>query len=263
MDLKNICKEMVQIASEASTYIRQEAIHFDSSKVEIKGLHDFVSYVDKGAEKRLVEKLGLLLPEAGFIAEEGTSSKKGERYNWIIDPLDGTTNFLHNIHPHAISIGLADKNNVVAGVVYEVNGDEIFTTWKNGGAWLNDKRINVSGSDNISDSLIATGFPYKDFSRLDNYIDCLQYFIRNSSGIRRMGCASIDLAYVACGRVDAFFEYSLNPWDISAGMLLVREAGGKVCDFKGNENNVTGMEIIATNNILFPEILKIISSFMM
>jgi myo-inositol-1(or 4)-monophosphatase len=263
MDLKNICNEIVHIARETGSYIRQESIHFDSAKIENKGLHDFVSYVDKCAEIRLVEKLGLLLPEAGFNAEEGTSSKIGEKYNWIIDPLDGTTNFLHNLHPHAISIGLKDNDEVVAGVVYEVNGYETFTAWKNGGAWLNEKKIKVSRSDKISNSLIATGFPYKDFNRLDNYIKCLQYFIRNSSGVRRMGCASIDLAYVACGRFDSFFEYGLNPWDISAGMLLVREAGGIVSDFSGNEKEVTGIEIVAANNVLFPEIQKIISSFMM
>jgi myo-inositol-1(or 4)-monophosphatase len=262
MDLKDLCREMVHAAHETGSYIRSESEHFDLANVEHKGLHDFVSYVDKGAEKRLVEKLGLLIPEAGFKVEEGTSSKKGDRYNWIIDPLDGTTNFLHRLHPHSISIGLKDNNEIIAGVVYEVKGDETFVAWKNGGAWVNNNKINVSRSLNISNSLVATGFPYKDFSRLEAYIKCLDHFMRNSSGVRRMGCASIDLAYVACGRFDAFFEYGLNPWDVSAGMLLVREAGGIVSDFSGNEEDVSGAEIIAANSVLFPEFLKITNKFM-
>jgi myo-inositol-1(or 4)-monophosphatase len=225
-------------------------------------LHDFVSYVDKGAEQILVEKLGLLLPEAGFYAEEGTSEKKGDRYNWIIDPLDGTTNFLHNLHPHSISIGLKDYEEIIAGVVYEVNGEETFVAWKNGGAWLNNVRINVSKSYNLANCLIATGFPYNDFSRLEDYIKCFRYIIRNSSGVRRMGCASIDLAYIACGRFDAFFEYGLKPWDVTAGILLVREAGGRVSDFSGTEADVSGVEIVAANSNLFPEFINIISNFM-
>lgn len=263
MDLKDLCEEIVHIARDTGSYIKNESAHFDLAKVENKGFHDFVSYVDKGAEQKLIEKLGLLLPEAGINAEEGTSSKKGDRYNWIIDPLDGTTNFLHNLHPYAISIGLKDYNEIITGVVYEVDGDETFVAWKNGGAWLNNNKIHVSGSINIGNCLIATGIPYKDLNRLETYINCLEHFIRNSSGVRRMGCASIDLAYVACGRFDAFFEYGLNPWDVSAGILLVREAGGKVSDFSGNEGEVTGVDIVAANSIIFPEVLNIISNFML
>lgn len=262
MDLKEICNRIVEISLETSAYINTESLSFDINNIETKGLHDFVSYVDKKAEKMIVEKLGFLLPEAGFIAEEGTSSKIGKRYQWIIDPLDGTTNFLHKIHPHSISIALKEYDEIVAGVVYEVNGNETFVAWKNGGAWLNNKRIYVSETARLKESLIATGFPYKDFSRLEPYINCLRYFITNSAGIRRMGCASIDLAYVACGRFEAFFEYSLNPWDVAAGILLVREAGGDVSDFSGIGENVTGIEIVAANNTLFPEIQKIISNFM-
>lgn len=262
MDLKNLCKEIEKIAHDVAKYIKDESAVFNSDNIELKGLHDFVSYVDKSAEEQLIGKLSILIPEAGFQAEEGTSFKKGERYNWIIDPLDGTTNFLNKIHPHSISIALADKNEIVAGVVYEINGEETFIAWKDGGAWLNGKKIQVSGSKDLNSSLVATGFPYRDFSRLDPYLKCLEYFIRNSAGLRRMGCASIDLAYVACGRFGVFFEYSLKPWDIAAGLLLVREAGGSVSDFSGNEDNYSGNEILATNKNLFPEVLKILSNFM-
>lgn len=261
-NLEKICNKIVKAAREAGEFILKESEDFDSGRAEKKGFNDFVSYVDKGSEKMLVEKLGRILPEAGFVAEEGTSTRKGERYNWVIDPLDGTTNFIHGIHPHAISIALMDHEEIVAGVIYEVSGNEIFTAWKNGGAWLNNKRIHVSPAAKLSESLIATGFPYTDFRRLDTYMECLTHFCRHSLGIRRLGSAAIDLAYVACGKFDAFYEYGLHPWDVAAGILLVREAGGHVSDFSGNENNLSGDEIVAASHLVFSEVLENVSIFM-
>lgn len=262
MDLKDICRKVEVIASETAEFIMKESEGFDLNRIRTKGLHDFVSYVDLGAEKMLVEKLGNLLPEAGFLTEEATSEKKGLKYCWIIDPLDGTTNFLHKLHPYAISIALSEYDEIVAGVVYEAGGKESFSASKNGGAWLNGEKISVSGSADLSNTLIATGFPYKDFSRLGDYINCLEYFLRHSQGVRRMGSASIDLAYVACGRFDAFFEYALNPWDVAAGTILIREAGGIASDFSGDRKNVSGKEIIAANNLVYNEFLEIVSKFM-
>jgi myo-inositol-1(or 4)-monophosphatase len=262
MDLKEICTKIELIAAEAATFIMKDYEGFDMDLKKTKGLHDFVSYVDLGAEKILVEKLGNLLPEAGFNVEEGTSEKKGSKYCWIVDPLDGTTNFLHKLHPFAISIALTEYDKPVAGVVFEAGGNETFSAWKDGGSWLNGRKIKVSSTPELSDSLIATGFPYKDFSRMENYLKCLEHFLRNSQGVRRMGSASVDLAYVACGRFEAFFEYGLNPWDIAAGTILIREAGGVVSDFSGNENNATGMEIIAANNLVYNEFREIVSKFM-
>jgi myo-inositol-1(or 4)-monophosphatase len=262
MDLKNICRKVEIIAAETAAFILKESEVFDKNTAKTKGLHDFVSYVDIGAEKMLVEMLGNLLPEAGFKVEEGTSEKKGSRYCWIVDPLDGTTNFLHNIHPFAISIALNEFDEVIAGVVFEAGGKETFKAWKGGGSWLNGKKIYVSHENNLANSLISTGFPYKDFSHLENYLKCLEYLIRKSQGVRRMGSASIDLAYVACGRFEAFFEYGLNPWDVAAGTILVREAGGVVSDFSGRENNITGLEIVAANNLVYAEFLEIVSKFM-
>jgi myo-inositol-1(or 4)-monophosphatase len=259
---KNICKEIEVAVRETGKFIRKESEIFHIDHAESKGLHDFVSYVDKGSEKLLVEKLSRILPEAGFIAEEGTSSKKGVTYCWIIDPLDGTTNFLHGIHPYAISVGLKEDDDIVAGVVYEAGGGEIFSAWKNGGAWLNGAPVHVSSAKRLSDSLIATGFPYNDFSRLGNFMNSLTNFCKTTHGIRRLGSASIDLAYVACGRFEAFYEYGLNPWDVAAGILLVREAGGLVSDFSGNEKNDSGDEIVAANNLVFHEFLKNVSTFM-
>jgi myo-inositol-1(or 4)-monophosphatase len=262
IDLRNICAELEKAARETSAFILKESQQFDISKTEKKGLNDFVSYVDKGSEKMLVEKLSLLLPEAGFITEEGTSKKTGLRYCWVIDPLDGTTNFLHGFHPYAISIGLKEDDEVIAGIVFEVSGNESFTAWKNGGAWLNGSRIHVSKAPALSDSLVATGFPYSDFKLLEPYMKCLTYFCKHTHGIRRLGSAAIDLAYVACGRFEAFYEYGLKEWDIAAGMLLVREAGGRASDFSGNEKNLKGEEFIAANGLVFAEILEIVSKFM-
>jgi myo-inositol-1(or 4)-monophosphatase len=169
---------------------------------------------------------------------------------------------MHGVHPFAISIALIENEEVIAGVVYEAGGRETFSAWKDGGAWLNGINIKVSKAQNLSNSLIATGFPYKDFTRLPSYLKCLEHLIRNTQGVRRMGSASIDLAYVACGRFDAFFEYGLNIWDVAAGAILIREAGGKFSDFSGNEKDVTGKEIIAANILIYSEFLEIVSNFM-
>ena len=261
MNLKDICREIEQAALEAGKFIRQEAEVFDINFTERKGLNDFVSYVDKGAEKLLVERLSLILPEAGFITEEGTSTKVGVRYCWVIDPLDGTTNFLHGFYPYAVSIGLKDYDDVIAGVVYEIGKNELFTAWKDGGAWLNGRPVFVSKVSTLADSLIATGLPYSDFHRLDPYMESLTYLCRHSLGIRRLGSAATDLAYVACGRFEGFYEYGLHPWDIAAGIILVREAGGCVSDFSGNEKNLGGDEIVASSGLVFSEFLQSVNKF--
>ena len=263
MNLKDICKEIEKAALEAAQFIKKEAEVFDISFKERKGLNDFVSYVDKGAEKLLVEKLSLMLPEAGFITEEGTSTKVGVRYCWVIDPLDGTTNFLHGFYPYAVSIGLMDYDEVIAGVVHEVGKNETFTAWKNGGAWLNGKPVYVSEITTLADSLIATGLPYSDFHRLDQYMESLTYLCRHAQGIRRLGSAATDLAYVACGRFEGFYEYGLHPWDIAAGMLLVREAGGRVSNFSGKEDNLRGDELVASSGLIFSEFLESVSRFIL
>jgi myo-inositol-1(or 4)-monophosphatase len=261
-DLKSLCTEIESAARTAAEFITKESEVFNINDTESKGLNNFVTYVDKGSEKMLIEKLTPLIPEAGFIAEEGTSVKKGLKYNWIIDPLDGTTNFLHNVRPYAISIGLMEDDEVIAGVVHEVSGNETFTAWKDGGAWLNGRRIHVSDTPKLSGSLVATGFPYNLFDRLTPYMNLLTYLVKNTHGVRRLGSASIDLAYVACGRFDLFFEYDLKIWDIAAGILLVREAGGKFSDFSGNMTSLSGDETLASNALVYYEILEIIGNFM-
>jgi myo-inositol-1(or 4)-monophosphatase len=262
VNYKHICGEIERVVRETGLFIMNESKIFDISRTESKGLHDFVSYVDKESEKMLVEKLGAILPEAGFLAEEGTSYNRGLKYCWIIDPLDGTTNFVHGVHPFSISVALQEYDESVVGVVYEVAGNELFSSWKNGGAWLNGLPIHVSVAARLSDSLVSTGLPYSDFSRLDRYMSSLTHFCKTTHGIRRFGSAAIDLAYVACGRFEVFYEYGLKPWDIAAGILLVREAGGNASDFSGNEKNLNGDEILAANNLVFTEFLEIVSKFM-
>ncbi len=261
-DLKELITNIEKAARETGEFIRKEADNFDIGLSEKKGLNNFVSYVDKKAEEMLVEILKPLIPKSGFLAEEGTSSGEGERYCWVIDPLDGTTNFLHGVPPYAISIGLLDNDIPIAGVVYVIPSDEMFSGWKGGGAWLNGKKINVSKAAKVADSLIATGFPYSDFTRMGAYMNCLAHLWKYSHGIRRLGSAATDLAYVACGRFEVFYEYGLHPWDIAAGTIILREAGGKISDFSGNENKLSGEEIVASNDGVYSEILELVSKFM-
>jgi myo-inositol-1(or 4)-monophosphatase len=225
--------------------------------VEIKGLNDLVSYVDKNAEAIIVRELHEIFPEAGFIVEENTMSGKKE-YNWIVDPLDGTTNFIHGVPCYAVSIGLEHNNEIILGVVLEVSRDECFYATKNGGAFLNGKHIKVSERKTLSESLIATGFPVYNFSHLDKYLATLKHFIQHTHGVRRIGAAAPDLCYLACGRVDAFFEYNLQPWDVAAGALIVKEAGGTVSDFSGKDNWLFGKEISCTNGYIDAEFNKVI-----
>ncbi len=246
IDLPNLTDHVVNIAKKVGEFIREERINFNYEDVEIKGLNDLVSYVDKTSEKRIVEQLSELLPVAGFIVEENTRNEIKD-YNWIVDPLDGTTNFIHGIPSYAISIALEFKGDIILGVVYEVSQDQCFWAYTNSGAFLNGKKIMVSSRKTLSDSLIATGFPIYNFSRIEPFINTLTYLMKHTHGIRRIGAAAVDLCYLACGRVDAFFEYNLNAWDVAAGALIVKEAGGIITDFSGKENWLFGKEIVATN----------------
>jgi len=234
MDLEALCTKVCDIARETGTFIRREKDKISAEIVEVKGLHDFVTYVDKESERMIVEQLKLLVEGAGFIAEEKTITEVGGQvYNWVIDPLDGTTNFIHGISPFAVSIALMKNDEVILGVVHEVSLHECFYAWKDSPAFLNGKIITVSKAERISDSFISTGFPYYDFTRMDKFLESLAFFMKNSHGVRRLGSAATDLAYVACGRFEAFYEYSLSPWDVAAGALIVERAGGKVSDFSG------------------------------
>jgi len=262
MNLEHITQQVSIIATKIGDFILDECSKINHVDIEVKSKNSLVTYVDKTAEQRIVDFLEELIPDSGFIAEEGTSDKKGEHYNWIIDPLDGTTNFIHGIPTYCVSIALQLDNDLIVGVVYEPNRKECFSAWKNGGAYLNNTPIKVSPNNKIENSLFATGFPYYDYDKLDGYINILKWLMHNTRGIRRIGSAAIDLSYVACGRFEGFYEYSLNPWDVAAGALLVTEAGGVVTDFKGGTNFLHGKEIVASNQLIGDEFLeKIKQSF--
>ena len=189
------------------------------------------------------------MPNSGFITEEGTEAASKQEYTWVVDPLDGTTNFVHGLPVFAISIALLRNDKVVLGVVYEVNRKECFYAIENEPAYCNQKRIHVSNIGTLETSLLATGFPYNTMNRLSEYMEILMQFMEHTHGIRRIGSAAVDLAYVACGRFQGFFEFNLNAWDVAAGAFIVQQAGGTVTDFKGGANFIFGREIIAANGI--------------
>jgi myo-inositol-1(or 4)-monophosphatase len=250
IDYKQICLSTCAIAREAGKFMANERKSFDSSKVEHKGLHDLVSYVDRQSEEMIISELKKLIPDSGFIAEEGTTTSIGETYNWIIDPLDGTTNYIQGIPTYSVSIALKEDDHLVIGVVYEVGQDECFYAWKGGSAYLNEKPINVSATADTHHALMATGFPYTNFTNLEKYLQYLSWAMTSTRGLRRIGSAAVDLCYVACGRFDAFFESDLKAWDVAAGSFIVMQAGGKISDFDGGENFIFGGQIIASNQHL-------------
>jgi myo-inositol-1(or 4)-monophosphatase len=261
MDLASIEKEVIKSCKRVSDFIRKEGAEFDLTRIEMKdGFNNLVSYVDKEAERMLVSDLQKAVPQAGFITEEGTIQKSAQEYNWVIDPLDGTTNFLHGLPIYAISVALIRKQQPVIGVVYHIPKNECYHAIEGGKAFCNDKEIRVSAISTLAQSLLATGFPYYHLDKRDVYLDVIKEFLAKSHGIRRLGSAAIDLAYVACGRLEGFFEYNLNPWDVAAGVFIVQQAGGKVTDFKNGNNYLFGGELCASNTAIHPEMLEIITS---
>jgi myo-inositol-1(or 4)-monophosphatase len=259
MNLQEMTSEVSALVVKVAAYISEQRKTFSNEAVSDKGINQLVSYVDVEAEKQLVNGLMSILPEAGFITEENTSEKGKAEYNWIIDPLDGTTNFIHNLPVYSISVALARNEELLIGIVYEIGRHEEFTAWKDGGAWCNGQKLSVSSETSLQKSLMATGFPYYDYEQMDAYLDTLRYLMKSTHGLRRMGSAAVDLAYVAAGRFEGFFEYGLHAWDVAAGCLLVKEAGGNICDFKGGNDFLFGDSIIASNKVLHETLLGIIS----
>jgi len=258
MNLEKICKQAISIVEHSGRFIRQEMGRVANEEIEEKGLNSLVSYVDKTAETQLVEALRKLLPGSVFLTEEDTIDNQSGALRWVIDPLDGTTNFLFQIPVFSISVALQQEEQTVLGIVCEINRQECFYAWQGGGAFLNGRPIRVSRRAPLAKALLATGFPYYDYSRMQAYFQAFDHFMRHSRGIRRLGSAAVDLAYVACGRFDGFFEYGLNAWDVAAGAFIVREAGGIVTDFQGGENYLHGGEIIAANPAIAKEMLEVL-----
>lgn len=258
-DWETLTEEVRRIAVEAGAFLREERKNFRREMVQEKNFHDYVSYVDKESERRLVKKLHALLPEAGFIAEEGSGSLTTEEYCWVVDPLDGTTNFIHDTAPYCVSIALCDRKELLIGVVYEVCRDECYWAWKDGKAYLNGQEIHVSDIREQDKSFIALGFPYA----VDEYKPMALHLVRElygrASSLRLQGAAAAEMCYVAAGRFEGRIEARLGAWDIAAGTLILQRAGGRVTDFAGGEIFIDGHEVLASNGKVHDFLLEVMA----
>ncbi|MEI7803634.1 MAG: inositol monophosphatase family protein [Bacteroidota bacterium] len=264
MQLNELTEKVIEVSKSAGAFIREQYFLFNEKNVEVKSLNSLVSFVDITAEKMIVDGLKNILPESEFLTEENTVAQTSNIQNltsnflWIIDPLDGTTNFIHGIPTFAVSIGLMHNGKMKLGVVYEIMHDECFAAYEGSQSQLNGKPIHVSERKTLADSLIATGFPYEKFDFIPQYLKTLSHLMQHTRGIRRIGSAAVDLAYTACGRFDGFFEYNLNAWDVAAGAFIVQQAGGQLSCFSGSDEFIFGREILAGNGLINRELLQVI-----
>ena len=226
-------------------------------RVETKGLHDFVTEVDREAEAAAVGYIRSHYPGHGILAEEGTAAPAGDGFRWILDPLDGTTNFIHGVPTFCVSVAVEDGEGLAAGAIHDPFHGETFEAHRGGGARLGGSPIACAAPATMDDALVATGFPFRELKRLDRYLASFEEFVRSTSGIRRAGSAALDLAFVACGRYDGFWEVGLSPWDVAAGALLVREAGGIVSDVLGGAGFMERGDVLAAGSGLHPQMLRI------
>ena len=259
----------VKAARRAANLISRASLDLDLVKVSSKQHKDFVTEVDKAAEAVIIETLVNAYPDHGILAEESGRSgamaktEGGEPdFLWIIDPLDGTTNFIHGFPQYCVSIALAHKGQITQAVIYDPNRNDLFTATRGRGAFLNERRIRVSKRATMEEALIGTGFPYRDLATLDNYLRMFRLMTEQSAGVRRPGSAALDLAYVAAGRLDGFFEIGLAPWDIAAGSLLVTEAGGLIGDFHGNADYLYQGDVLAGAPRIFGHMVQALGKFL-
>ncbi|PXX14021.1 inositol monophosphatase family protein [Nitrosomonas ureae] len=251
----------VKAARRAGNIINKASQNLDLLTVSKKSHSDYVSEVDGAAEEAIIKILLAAYPDHSILAEESglQGDHKHSDYQWIIDPLDGTTNFLHGFPKYSVSIGLRHKGVLTHAVVYDPNNNELFTASRGGGAFLNDRRIRVSKRTKLEECLIGTGLPFRDLTHIDAYFAMLRDIVPRVTGIRRPGSAALDLAYVAAGRYDGFWEIGLAPWDMAAGCLLITEAGGLVGDLEGNGTHLESGQIIAGNPKVFAQLLQVIA----
>jgi myo-inositol-1(or 4)-monophosphatase len=246
----------VKAARRAGNVISRASRDLGVLTVRSKSANDFVSEVDTEAERVIVETLKQAYPDHAMLAEEGGASGRSD-YVWVIDPLDGTTNYLHGFPQYAVSIALMHRGVLNQAVVYDPNRNDLFTASRGRGAFLNDQRIRVSKRARIGEALIGTGFPYRELTHIDPYLAILREVMSKAPGVRRAGAAALDLAYVAAGRLDGFWEFGLAPWDIAAGALLVMEAGGLVGDLEGNEGYLDSGHVLAANPKIFAQLVSL------
>ena len=251
----------IKAARKAGNIINRATRDLDLIKVETKRRNDFVTEVDRAAESAIIDELRRAYPDHAILAEESGESKAARmEYCWIIDPLDGTTNFIHGVPQYCVSIGLRHKDVITQGVVYDPVKNELFTATRGAGAYLNDKRIRASKCDKLADGLIGTGFPFRAGQDLDRYMAMFKAVTLATVGVRRPGAAALDLAYVAAGRYDGFWEMGLAPWDIAAGSLLVQEAGGLIGDMQGENRYLDTGEVVAGNSKVFAQLLRLLQN---
>lgn len=257
-DLKTLTEQVCRVARETGAFLKEERKNFRQEAVQTKHAHDYVSYVDKESERRIVAALKELLPEAGFIAEEGSADYQDEPYCWVVDPLDGTTNYIHDNAPYCVSIALRNKQELLVGVVYDPCRNECFYAWKGGGAYVDGKSMHVSAVQAAENAFVVVELPYNS----DRYARTGEHLIHRLygkiGGIRMTGSAALAICYVAAGRYDAWLEAFIGKWDFSAAALMVLEAGGKVTDFHGNSSFLEEHHIIATNGHMHPLLQKLI-----
>lgn len=251
----------IKAARRAANIILRASNNLESVRSHLKSHNNYVTEIDVAAEKAIIETIQTSYPDHGFLSEESfNKTRLGEKeYQWIIDPLDGTTNYIHGYPHYSISIALAHRGQLVQGVVYDPIRNDLFVARKGQGAYLNDRRIRASTRHQLSDCLIATGFPYSDFSQLNQYLNIFSELIKKTAGLRREGSAALDLCYVASGRVDGFWEFNLKTWDIAAGALIAQEAGAIVTDFHGNSDWLLTGDIVAANPKILAHLLKVIA----
>jgi myo-inositol-1(or 4)-monophosphatase len=253
----NIAKNAAYTAAEA---IQSGSRNIKKLKVEKKGANDYVTELDRLAEEVIIDTLSKAFPDHNLLAEESGFTDKNSQFTWIIDPIDGTTNFMHNHPQYSISIALKSADQITHGVVFDPNRNDLYKAELGKGAYLNDRRMRVTAITNIENSLLATGFPSHDVALLDKYLPIFKEMLLSTHGQRRQGSAALDLAYVAAGYLDGFWEFNLKPWDFAAGQLLVKESGGLVTDFAGTQDFWQNGNIIAANPKLIPQIIKIIQA---
>jgi myo-inositol-1(or 4)-monophosphatase len=250
----------VKAARKAGSIINRASLDLDLIKVASKGRSDFVTEVDRAAEAAIIDVLKSAYPSHEILAEESGASNPegGSEYTWIIDPLDGTTNFIHGFPQYAVSIGLQHNGVITQAVVYDPTRNELFTATRGRGAFLNDRRIRVSRRAKLSESLIGTGFPFRKLEHLDEYVRMFKLITEQTAGIRRPGAAALDLAYVACGRLDGFWEFGLSPWDMAAGSLLILEAGGLIGDFDGENDYLSAGHVVCGAPKVYAQLLALV-----
>ena len=259
MRLNRILEEVKALAVEAGAFIAKQRESFDASKVELKQNHDYVSYVDKGSEQMIVARLKEIMPEAGFITEEKTVQQVDEQteYFWVVDPLDGKTNFIHDLAPYCVCIALRSKTEILLGVVYEVTRKELYSAAKGMGACLNDKPIHVSSLTDLDQALVMIGYPYNADAWRQFCLNLTGQLYGHCASIRSNGSAEAELCYVAAGKIDVYIESFIQPWDVAAGACILMEAGGRISDYDGKEEQwESGRQVMATNGLLHQKMLQ-------